>query len=94
MKKVKNKSRRAGVIALIACALVCAGCEGLRFAASEKQRLNAWLHNRTTSAAAETAKNENASEKLQALTELSELQSRAFVSYNGLPNTVSPPNRP
>lgn len=62
-----------------------AGCESLRFAPSEAQKQNAWLHNRTAEIAAEAAKTENASEKLQALTKLSELQSRAFVSYTGLP---------
>jgi len=70
---------------LIACALTCAGCESLRFAPTESQKQNAWLHNRTAIITAETTKSENASEKLQALTKLSELQSRAFVSYNGLP---------
>jgi hypothetical protein len=35
--------------------------------------------------AAEAAKSENASEKLRSLTQLSGLQSRAFVSYYGLP---------
>jgi hypothetical protein len=61
------------------------GCESLRFAPTETQKQNAWLHNRTAAITSETAKGENASEKLQALTKLSELQSRAFVSYNGLP---------
>jgi len=85
MKKVKNNTNRLCTYALIACALVCVGCESLRFAPSEQQKQNAWLHNRTTMVAAETAKDEDASEKLKALTELSELQSRSFVSYNGLP---------
>ncbi len=70
---------------LVACALICAGCESLRFAPSEVQKQSAWLHNRTATVAAETARSENASEKLQGLTKLSELQSRAFVSYHGLP---------
>jgi hypothetical protein len=86
MKKTKDNTNRLCICALIACALVCVGCESLRFAPSEQQKQNAWLHNRTTMVAAETAKNENASEKLQGLTKLGELQSRAFVSYNGLPN--------
>jgi len=86
MKKTKNNSRQLGICALIACVLICVGCESLRFAPSEQQKQNAWLHNRTTLVAAETAKDESASEKLQALTELSELQSRAFVSDTGLPN--------
>jgi len=86
MKKTKNNSRHLATLTLIACILICVGCESVRFAPSEEQKQNAWLHNRTTLVAAETAKDESASEKLQALTELSELQSRAFVSDTGLPN--------
>ena len=65
--------------------LLTAGCESLRFAPSQIQKQNAWLHNRTTAVTAETARIEEASEKLQALTRLGESQSRAFVSYYGLP---------
>jgi len=61
------------------------GCDSLRFAPSQKQKQNAWLHNRTAIIAAETARSEAASEKLQALTQLSEFQSRAFTSFYGLP---------
>jgi hypothetical protein len=61
------------------------GCDSLRFAPSEQQKQNAWLHSRTTAVAAETAKAEPASQELQALTKLSEQQSRAFTSYCGLP---------
>ena len=61
------------------------GCESLRFAPGELQKQNAWLHNRTVIVTAETARSEEASEKLRALTGLSELQSRAFVSFYGLP---------
>lgn len=86
MKKTKKNISYFCICALIACALVCVGCESLRFAPSEQQKQNAWLHNRTSMVAAETARDENASEKLQGLTKLGELQSRAFVSYNGLPN--------
>jgi hypothetical protein len=67
--------RRIFTIAILFCVL-SAGCESLRFAPSETQKQNAWLHNRTAIITAETAKSENASEKLQ---------SRAFVSYNGFP---------
>ena len=73
---------------LVGCILICllsAGCDSLRFAPTEAQKQNAWLHNRTTTIAADTSKAENASEQLQALTQLSELQSRAFSSYFGLP---------
>ena len=65
--------------------LFCVGCDALRFAPSEAQKQNAWLHNQTAEIAAESAKTENTSEQLKALTKLSELQSRAFVSYHGLP---------
>ena len=73
---------------LVGCIFICllsAGCDSLRFAPTEAQKQNAWLHNRTTTIAADTAKTENASEQLQALTQLSDLQSRAFSSYFGLP---------
>jgi len=65
--------------------LAMAGCNGLRLAPSEQQKQNAWLHNRTTAVAAETARTEQASAQLQALTQLSELQSRSFTAYCGLP---------
>ena len=70
---------------LILLCFLLAGCESLRFAPSQVQKQNAWLHNRTAMVTAETARSEDASEKLQALTWLGELQSRAFVSYYGLP---------
>jgi len=73
------------VFCLLTFALVSVGCESLRFAPSEQQKQNAWLHNRTAVLTAETAKSEGTSEKLQSLTELSELQSRAFTSYFGMP---------
>jgi hypothetical protein len=70
---------------LLGFCILLAGCDSLRFAPTETQKQNAWLHNRAAIITSETAKSENASEKLQSLTKLSELQSRAFVSYNGLP---------
>ena len=72
---------------LLSLSLLCllGGCESLRFAPGEKQKQNAWLHNRTTQVVAQTAQAEDASDKLKALTQLSELQSRAFISYCGLP---------
>jgi len=85
MKKVKKGTSYFCAYALIACALACAGCDSLRFAPTETQKQNAWLHNRTAITSAETARSENTSEKLQGLTQLSELQSRAFTSYYGLP---------
>jgi len=70
---------------LVLWSFLFVGCDSLRFAPTEVQKQNAWLHNRTAMVAAETARTEAASKKLQALTRLSQLQSRAFTSYCGLP---------
>ncbi len=78
---------RKFVFVLILCCFFIIGCNSLRFAPSQSQKQNTWLHNRTAIVTAETARRENASEKLQALAKLSELQSRAFVSYYGLPKS-------
>jgi len=90
MKKTKKyRTVKAQINAiLLVCVFTCflsAGCDSLRFAPSEAQKQNAWLHNRTAIMAAETAKVEDTSEKMQALTQLSEVQSRAFSSHYGLP---------
>lgn len=78
-------------IAIIALSIMLiAGCDSLRLAPSEQQKQNAWLHNRTTAIAADAARNEQASPQLQSLTKLSELQSRAFTSYCGLPKEYPP----
>lgn len=70
---------------LILCGMCLAGCENLRFVPGEVQKQNAWLHNRTAIAISEKAKVENTSEQLKKLTQLSEIQSRAFSSYYGMP---------
>jgi hypothetical protein len=76
---------------LLALALVpIAGCDSLRFAPTELQKQNAWLHNRTAAVAADTARVEQSSQELQALTRLSELQSRSFTAYCGLPKEYPP----
>jgi hypothetical protein len=67
-----------------------AGCDSLRFAPTEAQKQNAWLHNRTAIITAETAKAEDTSPKLQALTQLGEVQSRSFSAYCGLPKEFPP----
>ncbi|MBN1392938.1 MAG: hypothetical protein JW947_09065 [Sedimentisphaerales bacterium] len=72
-------------LAILGVISLFTGCESLRFAPSETQKQNAWLHNRTAAITAEQAKDENTSEQLQNLAGLSEAQSWAFVSYNGLP---------
>ncbi|MHC4573057.1 MAG: hypothetical protein ACYS76_02805 [Planctomycetota bacterium] len=78
------------LVVAIMSGVVLVGCDSLRFAPSEAQKRNAWLHNRTAGVAAEQARREVASEKLQALAGLSELQSRAFVSHYGLPKEFPP----
>jgi hypothetical protein len=72
-------------ILVISILFFVAGCDSLRFAPSEVQKQNAYLHNRTAMMAAEIAEDEGGSNKLQSLTKLSELQSRSFVAYCGLP---------
>ncbi len=72
--------------------LFCTGCDGIRFSPSEEQKQNAWVHNRTAEIASQTAQSEQASEKLQELTKLSETQSEAFVAYCGLPEELPKAN--
>lgn len=84
----KYKRAATSTTAAFTFALACvtlAGCDSLRFAPNETQKQNAWLHNRTAIVTAETARSEDTSEKVRALTELGEVQSRAFASYFGLP---------
>jgi hypothetical protein len=73
---------------LTAAVLLITGCGQIRFAPSEEQRQNAWVHNRTAAIAAQTAIAEQSSAKLQELTKLSETQSQAFVAYCGLPEQL------
>lgn len=80
----KSKTIAIVLICVFVCVLLI-GCDSLRFAPNETEKQNAWLHSRTAIVTAEAARSENASEKLQALTQLGEVQSRAFGSYFGLP---------
>lgn len=75
-------------IVTLVLVLIASGCEGIRFAPSEEQKQNAWVHNRTAAIAAQKAKEEQTSETLQKLTDLSKTQSRAFVAYCGLPEEL------
>jgi hypothetical protein len=80
-----------GMIAILSLTtLWLCGCDSLRLAPSEQQKQNAWLHNRTAAVAADSARAESASPQLQALTKLSDLQSRAFTAYCGLPKDYPP----
>ena len=82
-----EKMKKFLSISIVLCLLFC-GCDSLRFAPDEAQKQNAWLHSRTAAIAAATAEDEAASQKLQALTKLSQLQSRAITSYYGLPKEL------
>jgi hypothetical protein len=64
------------------------GCGQIRFAPTEQQKENAWVHNRTAAIAAQTAQAEQSSAKLQELTKLSQTQSEMFVAYCGLPEEL------
>lgn len=94
MRKTEQcKQTRMSPAAIVTLALTCvvlAGCDSLRFAPSEIQKQNAWLHNRTALVTAETARTQEASPQLQALTQLGEIQSRAFSAYFGLPKEFPP----
>jgi hypothetical protein len=68
--------------------LAAGGCGQIRFAPSEAQKQNSWVHNRTAMIAAQEAQSEQASAQLQELTKLSEVQSRAFMAYCGLPEEM------
>jgi hypothetical protein len=90
-RTIQNKSQfkkrflALSALAVWTCVSLLAGCDSLRLAPSEQQKQNAWLHNRTTAVAAETARVQNTSPQLQALTQLAETQSQAFTAYYGLP---------
>lgn len=77
--------RRLTVTGLVVLCVAAAGCEALRYAPGQTQKQNAWLHNRTALIAAQSAKDEDTSQQLQALTGLCEVQSRAFMADYGLP---------
>lgn len=70
--------------------MLLVGCDSLRFAPGEAQKQNAWLHNRTARMAADIARDEDSSGELQGLTNLCEVQSRAFAADYGLPDEFPP----
>ena len=76
-------------IVMAGLCVISTGCDLVRFAPGEVQKQNAWLHNHTSALVAQTAKAEKTSDKLQALTRLSQKQSGAFVAYYGLPKQLS-----
>jgi hypothetical protein len=80
----------SAIIAFSGVLCLC-GCEGFRYAATEAQKQNAWLHREVCAAAAETAVEENTSTTLCDLTTLAHEQSAAFVADYGLPEFISSP---
>jgi len=65
-----------------------AGCGQLRFAPGEVLKQNAYLHHKTTQAAALKAHEEQTSATLQDLTNRAAQQSEAMVAYYGLPAEI------
>ncbi len=82
--------RKVLLIGLLVFVAFLTGCDSLRFGPSQSQKKNAYLHNRATQMAADTARVESSSSKLQALTGLCSVQSRAFCSDYGLPSEFPP----
>jgi hypothetical protein len=84
-----NSQQLSAISILMAAMLLISGCESFRYAATEAQKENAWLHREVCAAAAETAVDENASQRLCDLTSLAHGQSGAFVMDYGLPEVAS-----
>ncbi len=76
---------KVSLVSMVAIFLLV-GCESLRYAPGEAQKQNAWLHNRTAQMAVDVAHAEDSSGELQGLTNLCEVQSRAFAADYGLPD--------
>lgn len=76
MKKVLMTA----VLAITVC-----GCGGLRFAATEAQKQNAWVHHKTCQLTKQVAQSESASPTVTNLSSLATQQSEAFVLDYGLP---------
>jgi len=74
-------------LAIVILMFVC-GCEQFRFAPSEVQKQNAWLHNKTVDMVDDKIQAEDLSDDLKALSNLSTVQSESFVSYFGMPQEV------
>ncbi|MHC5138502.1 MAG: hypothetical protein ACYSOF_01210 [Planctomycetota bacterium] len=59
-------SQQLAVISVLLLTILClCGCEGLRYAATEAQKQNAWLHREVCAAAADASIDEEASPELQ-----------------------------
>ena len=80
--------KQLAVISVIMGAILISGCDGFRYAATEAQKENAWLHKRVCAMAANIAADEQVSGQLCGLTDLAHTQSEAFVIDYGLPKQV------
>ncbi len=78
-------SMKRMVVLAVLVVLAVSGCGGLRFAPSEAEKQNVYLHNRTVECAAQEAERENSSAHLQQLTQAAANQSEAIVAHYGLP---------
>ena len=90
MRQLLVIGQRLSVV-LVLCVFCLCGCEGFRYAATEAQRENAWLHGQVCAMASEGAVDENASEVLCDLTALSHEQSTVFMADYGVPDSISSP---
>ncbi len=75
------------LVVLLSLLCLC-GCGQFRYAASEAQKKNAWLHERVCAMAADKVADENTSPTLSDLTTLAHKQSGAFVVDTGLPRQM------
>ena len=75
-------------VLLMVLVIGVAGCGGFRFAATEVQKENAWVHWRTCEAAERVARDEGANASLSDLAALAVRQSEAFVLDYGVPSQM------
>lgn len=85
-----HSKKRQRQLVLIATTLLLGGCQSLRFAPTEAQKQNTYLHHRTTQAAAMKAQDENSSQTMRQLTTHAARQSEAILAYYGLPREIPP----
>lgn len=78
------------VLFICVSVLFVSGCQSFRYAASQAQKQNAYLHGRTAEMANTVALSEDVSGQLKELTSLGASQSRAFIADYGLPDDLPP----
>lgn len=80
--------RKIVFVIVIVIAFSMAGCEPFRFAPTQDQKLNAWLHYRTAAVISDLAADEQSSDALCRLTNLNAAQSNVFLADYGLPDEL------